>query len=81
MTGKTVVEQSQPQDVNYYTQQIENSRSLIELHHQNIKSYESRLYDLLLQKRDTIKKQQEELRKELEKVESQLLVWDFEKEF
>jgi hypothetical protein len=72
---------TQPKDLAFFKKQIEASQSLIEQHSQNIQTYESKIYDLLLKKRQDILQQQEELRIELETIENQLLIWEFVKDF
>lgn len=70
----------QEETVEYFSKQIDSSKSLIELHQKNIKVFEQKLYQMLLQRRDEIKRKQFELLEELDKIESQLLLWDFIKE-
>lgn len=72
---------SVPENLDYFSQQIESSKNAIEVHQKNIKAFEIKVYELLLQKKEEIKKKQLELIKELEKVENQLLVWDYVREF
>lgn len=73
--------QSSPPEIEELIKEIESSKNLIEEHQKNIKSYEHKVYELLIQKREEIKRQQKELVKELEKVENQLLIWDYISEF
>lgn len=70
-----------PVEIDALIKEIESSKTLIEEHQKNIKSYEHKVYELLIQKREEIKRQQKELIKELEKVENQLLIWDYISEF